>query len=149
MAHRDLACGRFEHISETPALTVTKITDRAAKLADCWRTTCFPGDSDIALTASSSDQPGGRQMAATPSPYTRRARGCAVVVMLLSLGASFDTAHAAESYDNISTPAQRAACRPDVFRLCAGEIPSVSAITACLRRKKASLSDACRAVFEQ
>ena len=47
-------------------------------------------------------------------------------------------------YNNISTPAARNACRPDVFRLCAGEIPNVAQITACLRRKKASLSDACR-----
>lgn len=47
------------------------------------------------------------------------------------------------------TPEQKRACTPDVYRLCAAEIPSVAAITACLRRKKASLSDACRAVFEQ
>ena len=50
----------------------------------------------------------------------------------------------AQNYDAISTPAQRRACTPDVYRLCAGEIPSVPKITACLRRKKASLSDACR-----
>jgi hypothetical protein len=30
-----------------------------------------------------------------------------------------------------------------------GEIPNVRAITSCQRRQKASLSDACRAVFEQ
>ena len=47
------------------------------------------------------------------------------------------------------TPKQRRACTPDVYRLCAGEIPNVRAITACLRRQKASLSEACRAVFEQ
>jgi hypothetical protein len=47
------------------------------------------------------------------------------------------------------TAEQRRACRPDVYRLCAGEIPNVAAITACLRARKASLSDACRAVFEQ
>ena len=46
------------------------------------------------------------------------------------------------------TPAQRKACTPDVYRLCAGEIPNVRAITSCLRRQKASLSEACRAVFE-
>jgi hypothetical protein len=51
---------------------------------------------------------------------------------------------AAQNYDSISSPAQRRACTPDVYRLCAGEIPSVPKITACLRRKKASLSDACR-----
>jgi hypothetical protein len=50
---------------------------------------------------------------------------------------------------DLATPEQKRACTPDVYRLCAGEIPSVRAITACLRRQKASLSDACRAVFEQ
>jgi hypothetical protein len=47
------------------------------------------------------------------------------------------------------TQEQRRACTPDVYRLCAGEIPNVRAITACLRRQKANLSEACRAVFEQ
>jgi hypothetical protein len=47
------------------------------------------------------------------------------------------------------TPAQKRACTPDVYRLCAGEIPNVAAITSCLRRQKANLSEACRAVFEQ
>ena len=47
------------------------------------------------------------------------------------------------------TPEQRRACTPDVYRLCPGEIPNARAITACLRRQKASLSEACRAVFEQ
>jgi hypothetical protein len=46
-------------------------------------------------------------------------------------------------------PEQRRACTPDVYRLCAGEIPNVRAITACLRRQKASLSPACAAVFPQ
>lgn len=49
----------------------------------------------------------------------------------------------------LATPEQRKACTPDVYRLCAGEIPDVRAITSCLRRQKASLSDACRAVFQQ
>jgi hypothetical protein len=48
-----------------------------------------------------------------------------------------------------ATPEQKKACTPDVYRLCPGEIPNVRAITSCLRRQKASLSDACRAVFEQ
>jgi hypothetical protein len=54
-----------------------------------------------------------------------------------------DSVHAA------GTPEQRRACTPDVYRLCPGEIPNVRAITACLRRQKASLSEACRAAFEQ
>jgi len=49
----------------------------------------------------------------------------------------------------LATPEQKRACTPDVYRLCAGEIPNVRAITACLRRQKGSLSDACRAVFER
>jgi hypothetical protein len=50
---------------------------------------------------------------------------------------------------DIATPAQKKACTPDVYRLCPGEIPNVRAITACLRRQKASLSEACKSVFEQ
>ena len=50
---------------------------------------------------------------------------------------------------DLATPEQKKACTPDVYRLCAGEIPNVRAITSCLRRQRASLSDACRAVFEQ
>ncbi len=49
----------------------------------------------------------------------------------------------------LATPEQKKACTPDVYRLCAGEIPNVQAITSCLRRQKANLSDACRAVFER
>ena len=47
------------------------------------------------------------------------------------------------------TPEQRRACTPDVYRLCAGEIPNVRAITACLVRQKGNLSPACRAAMEQ
>ena len=54
-----------------------------------------------------------------------------------------------QKYNSISTPEQRRACRPDVYRLCAGEIPSVAKITACMRRNKANLSEACKAVFDQ
>jgi hypothetical protein len=56
---------------------------------------------------------------------------------------------AAQSATAQGTPEQRRACTPDVYRLCPGEIPNVRAITNCLRRHKAALSEACRAVFEQ
>lgn len=46
---------------------------------------------------------------------------------------------------NPGTSAQRAACTPDVFRLCSSEIPNVDGIIACLRREKAHLSGGCRA----
>ncbi len=67
---------------------------------------------------------------------------------VLTLGLFF-TVFAGGSAFALGSPEQRKACTPDVYRLCAGEIPNPRAITACLRRQKASLSDACRAVFEQ
>jgi hypothetical protein len=70
-----------------------------------------------------------------------RARRASTLSLFLTLFASAAYAQ--------GTPEQRRACTPDVYRLCAGEIPNVRAITACLRRNKASLSEACRAVFEQ
>ena len=68
---------------------------------------------------------------------------------LASVGGLLLTLVSASSAFAIGTPEQRRACTPDVYRLCAGEIPNVRAITACLRRQKSSLSEACRAVFEQ
>ena len=46
------------------------------------------------------------------------------------------------------TAAQKRACRPDVYRLCASEIPNVNAIVRCLRVRKSQLSPDCRAVFD-
>ncbi|MDF3813688.1 MULTISPECIES: hypothetical protein [Rhodopseudomonas] len=65
--------------------------------------------------------------------------GAAVATALIGLAAA----------QPIATPAQKRACTPDVYRLCASEIPNRAAITACLRRKRGRLSEACRAVFEQ
>lgn len=73
--------------------------------------------------------------------------GLAIGFTVLTLGTA--SAQDDSRYNNISTPAQRTACRPDVFRFCAGEIPNVARITACIRRNKANLSDACKAVFDQ
>ena len=69
--------------------------------------------------------------------------------IVLALGLFFALATAGSARADLATPEQRRACTPDVYRLCAGEIPNVRAITACLRRQKANLGDACRAVFEQ
>ena len=68
---------------------------------------------------------------------------------LAAIGGLLLTLFSANSASAIGTPEQRRACTPDVYRLCAGEIPNVRAITACLRRQKSSLSEACRAVFDQ
>ena len=42
---------------------------------------------------------------------------------------------------------QRRLCTGDVFKLCASEIPDVDRITACMHRRRASLSEGCRKVF--
>ena len=83
-----------------------------------------------------------KQQGKTLIPYATGIFAAAVALTLIGA-----TAATAQNYDSISTPAQRRACSPDVYRLCAGEIPSVPKITACLRRKKASLSEACRAAM--
>jgi len=49
----------------------------------------------------------------------------------------------------LGTEAERAACTPDVFRLCSSEIPNISRIIACMKAKKSSLSPACRLVFDK
>ena len=71
------------------------------------------------------------------------------VGLALALGLLLDLCAIGSVRADIATPEQKRACTPDVYRLCAGEIPNVRAITACLRRQKANLSEACRAVFEQ
>jgi hypothetical protein len=68
-------------------------------------------------------------------------------VLLLGL-TSLASFSVAQAQDYRGTPEQRAACRPDVYRLCAGEIPNVRAITRCLERNMSRLSPGCRAAFE-
>ena len=66
--------------------------------------------------------------------------------VLLSAGSVVLAGAQAQEYRG--TPAQQRACRPDVFRLCAAEIPNVRAITRCLGSKISRLSPDCRTVFE-
>jgi len=72
-----------------------------------------------------------------------RSRRASTLGLLLTLIASGSAAA------QQGTPEQRRACTPDVYRLCAGEIPNARAITACLRRQKSNLSPTCAAVFGQ
>jgi hypothetical protein len=72
--------------------------------------------------------------------HFHRASTLGVLLMLIASGSAGAQQGTAE---------QRRACTPDVYRLCAGEIPNARAITACLRRQKSSLSAACAAVFPQ
>jgi hypothetical protein len=75
-----------------------------------------------------------------------RAQRASMLGFLLTLLA---TGSASAQGSTQGTPEQRKACTPDVYRLCAGEIPNVRAITACLRRNRSSLSETCRTVFDQ
>ncbi len=76
---------------------------------------------------------------AASSASKRIAAALGTALALVSAGSAFA----------LGTPEQRRACTPDVYRLCAGEIPNVRAITACLVRQKGNLSPACRAAMEQ
>ena len=48
-----------------------------------------------------------------------------------------------------ATAEERAACRSDVFRLCAGEIPNRGRIIACMKRNHSRLSPNCAVVFDR
>jgi hypothetical protein len=43
--------------------------------------------------------------------------------------------------------AAREACTPDAMRLCADVIPDVAKVTACMKAKRAQLSEPCRLVM--
>ena len=66
----------------------------------------------------------------------------ATIVVALGSAAAF-------AQENRGTPEQRAACTSDAFRLCSAYIPDPSGVEACLRFRKADLSEGCKAVFEQ
>jgi len=63
------------------------------------------------------------------------------VILGLVWAAGFAPAPAAAQ----GTPEQQRACTPDVMRLCNEFVPDVAKITACMIRKRASVSPACRA----
>jgi len=85
------------------------------------------------------------RFARSAAPLGRAHRASMLGFLLALLAAGSASAQATGQ----GTPEQRKAFTPDVYRLCAGEIPNARAITACLRRQKANLSPACAAVFEQ
>jgi len=65
-----------------------------------------------------------------------------------AIAAALVVAASSPSHAFVVTAQQRAACAPDVYRLCADDIPNVAKIIACVRREKANLSPACRAVVD-
>jgi hypothetical protein len=81
-----------------------------------------------------------KKQAVSPTALSRG--GCILGVALLLI--SWSTASFA-----LGTADERAACTPDVFRLCSSEIPNVDRIIACMKAKKTSLSPACKLVFDK
>ena len=79
--------------------------------------------------------------------YTKSA--IIVAAAMASLSVLPAPAQAQSQQEYRGTPAQQAACRPNVFRFCAGEIPDVRKITACLRRNINKLTPDCAAVFAE
>lgn len=78
-----------------------------------------------------------RAIAATTMRFTARR----AMILALAVGLPSTASFA------LGTSDQRAACTPDVFRLCSSEIPSVDRIVACLKKEKPHLSAGCKAVF--
>lgn len=75
---------------------------------------------------------------------TRTVRQAGIV---LAFAVSFSALSATSSFA-FSAEAQQM-CTGDAFRLCGSEIPDVSRITACMFKKRASLSTGCRAVMDR
>ena len=66
--------------------------------------------------------------------------------LLLVCAVALPTASLAQ---NRGSADDQLACTPDVYRLCAANIPDEDAITSCLRQHKAQLSAGCNAVFSR
>jgi predicted lysophospholipase L1 biosynthesis ABC-type transport system permease subunit len=79
-------------------------------------------------------------MTAIPLPLRKAvlAVTCVAAVTMLSQRESFAFSDEA-----------RQMCSGDAFRLCASEIPNIPAITACMIKKRSSLSPGCRVVLER
>jgi hypothetical protein len=76
----------------------------------------------------------------------------AIIIAVLTAGSAppvFAQTQLQPQQEYRGTPAQQKACRPNVFRFCAGEIPNLRLITACLRRNIARLTPDCAAVFAE
>ena len=69
------------------------------------------------------------------------------VALFALFALAFEAESAGAQAQQPGSLAQKRACTPDVYRLCAGEIPNVRKITSCLRANMGRLSADCRAVF--
>jgi hypothetical protein len=77
----------------------------------------------------------------------KRTSGAMVPSMVLSTVLALALATWSTASFAIGSAEQRAACTPDVFRLCSSEIPNVDRIVACLKQQRPNLSKPCQAVM--
>jgi hypothetical protein len=77
----------------------------------------------------------------------RKTSSAALIAGLVLVAEAFAPPASATAQHPGSAGQQRA-CRPDVYRLCAGEIPNVRKIVSCLKANASRLSPDCRAVFD-
>lgn len=68
--------------------------------------------------------------------------GLAVIAVVASSSLAQATEHRGSMEDQL-------ACTPDVYRLCAAQVPDEDAIVACLQRNRTALSPGCAKVFSK
>ena len=79
-------------------------------------------------------------------PFKMGRRTVMILALALSTG-GLVIQSAAMAQDHRGTWEQQMACTPDVWRLCASQIPDVNHIVSCLKDNTPQLSEPCRAVF--
>lgn len=110
---------------------MTDVTAAAPAFGQCLRINNGPAE------------PGQREPIMT-AYLTRTIRRAGFV---LAFAVSFSALSATSSFA-FSAEAQQM-CTGDAFRLCSDEIPNIPKITACMFKKRASLSTGCRAVMDR
>jgi hypothetical protein len=78
------------------------------------------------------------------TPFTRMIRRVALVLACAASAATFTTSRSFA----FSAEAQEM-CTGDAFRLCSADIPNIPAITACMIKHRAQLSQGCRTVMDR
>jgi hypothetical protein len=71
-----------------------------------------------------------------------------VAVLTVLAGVSVSTSASTSALAQTPTAAQRAACKPDFDKFCAGTMPGGGRILACLNKQRDQLSDACKKALD-
>ena len=125
------ACGGAQHGFSPGFGSVTDVTAAVPSFRQCSGINNGPAE------------PGQREPTMT-AYLTRTIRQAGIV---LAFAVSFSALSATSSFA-FSAEAQQM-CTGDAFRLCSDEIPNIPKITACMMKKRASLSTGCRAVMDR